>query len=57
MYTTQAWSQVRYGSPSPSVEKAIVPLKGPRDRYPARKRTGGILVDMCWRHGGKRKLR
>lgn len=53
MYTTQAWSQVHYGSPRPSIEKAIVSLEGPRGRHPAQKRTVGSLVDTYQRHGRK----
>lgn len=53
MYTTQAWSQVRYGNPRPSIEKAIVSLEGPRGRHLAQDRTAGSLVDTHQRHGRK----
>lgn len=51
MYSTQAWSQVRYGNLRPSIGKTLVFLEGPKDRHPAQKRTGGSLVDMYERHG------
>lgn len=56
MYSTQANvhnAQVHYGSPRPSIEKAIVSLEGPRGRHPAQKRTVGSLVDTYQRHGRK----